>query len=296
MRILLTGASGFLGRIIAEELKDHKVIPLSNSGSGIRADLSCEVPSLPVLDLVIHAAGKAHLVPRTDDEKRAFVDVNVNGTRNLLEGLDEIVENIKGFVFISSVSVYGKSAGAMISEKEMLLAEDPYGLSKIEAEKLVIEWCEKHEITFAILRLPLVVGPNPPGNLKSMIEGIRKGFYFNICGGRAKKSVVLAEDVAGIILKAAEVGGIYNLTDGYHPSFNELAAEISRQLDKPQPRNIPIWIARIIANIGDLYGRNAPINSNKLKKITSDLTFNDSNAIEKLNWSPKLVVNHLKIV
>lgn len=296
MKILLTGATGFLGRIIAQHLNDHEVISLSRNNASLSADLTKEVPSIPVIDLVIHSAGKAHIVPRTDFEKKSFNDTNVQGTKNLLKGLDKVVDNIKGFVFISSVAVYGRSAGAMITETDMLLAKDSYGLSKIEAEGIIIKWCRKNNIQFAILRLPLVVGPNPPGNLKLMIEGIKNGYYFNIGGGQARKSVVLADDVAGIVLKAAQVGGIYNLTDGHHPSFNELGNEISRQLKKPNPRNLPIGIAKILALIGDFLGSHAPINTQKLEKITSDLTFNDDKAIQKLNWSPKRVLNEFKII
>ena len=68
----------------------------------------------------------------------------------------------------------------MYSENSDLLAKDPYGRSKIEAEAMIIEWAQKHAVKFLILRLPLIAGINPPGNLGSMINGIKKGFYFNI--------------------------------------------------------------------------------------------------------------------
>ena len=83
-----------------------------------------------------------------------------------------------------------------------------------------------------IFRLPLIAGPNPPGNLGVMIDGIKKNRYFNIDEGRAHKSIVMAEDVASWIAAVAPIGGTYNLTDGYHPSFAELAALIANQLDK----------------------------------------------------------------
>jgi nucleoside-diphosphate-sugar epimerase len=103
--------------------------------------------------------------------------------------------------------------------------------------------------------------------------------------------MVLAEDIAKYILKAAEIGGIFNLTDGYHPSFAELSEYISIRLVKGKPMHIPMWLARIIANLGDLLGSKAPLNTNKLKKITSDLTFNDSKAREVFDWNPKQVLD-----
>ena len=143
--------------------------------------------------------------------------------------------------------------------------------------------------------MPLVVGDNPPGNLGAMIQGIKNGYYFNIAGGNVKKSMVLAKDIARSILKVAEIGGIYNLTDGYHPSFEELSNHISIQLGKGKPRNMPLWLARIIAKFGDLLGSKAPLNTNKLKKITSDLTFDDSKARKVFGWIPKQVLDGFKI-
>jgi nucleoside-diphosphate-sugar epimerase len=128
-----------------------------------------------------------------------------------------------------------------------------------------------------------------------MIRGIKSGFYFNISGGITKKSMVLAEDVAKSILKVAEIGGIYNLTDGNHPSFNELSNHIAFALGKRKPMNMPIYLAKFIAKIGDFMGSKAPLNSSKLKKITSDLTFNDNKAREAFGWNPTPVLKGFKI-
>jgi nucleoside-diphosphate-sugar epimerase len=107
--------------------------------------------------------------------------------------------------------------------------------------------------------------------------------------------VVLAEDVARFIVKVAEIGGIYNLTDGYHPSFAELSSHISIQLGKGKPMNMPFGLAMIVAKFGDLLGSKAPLNTNKLKKITSDLTFDDSKAREAFGWNPTRVLDGFKI-
>ena len=211
---------------------------------------------------------------------------------NLLKGLSNSLP--KRFVFISSVSVYGSIFGVNLNENCSLLAEDPYGKSKIDAEFVVNKWCEEHNVICTILRLPLIVGENPPGNLGSMIQGIKKGYYFNIAGGNAKKSMVLASDVAKFILRAAEVGGIYNLTDGIHPTFNDLSKSISRNLDKSFVPNMPLFIAKVIAKIGDIVGNAFPINSDKLSKITSTLTFNDSKARNAFGWNPTPVLEGFK--
>lgn len=292
MNILITGSNGFLGTLIKKELSNYNTFDLNRNSGSYHYSLENEIPIFhEIFDLIVHSAGKAHVVPRSKSEKKEFYDVNVLGTLNLLKGLEKSGLPQK-FVFISSVSVYGQEIGNDINEEHALLAKDPYGLSKIEAEKLVQNWCDDNQIICSILRLPLLVGKTPPGNLGAMTKAIQKGYYFNIGGGKAKKSMVLAKDVASFILKVAPVGGIYNLTDGVHPSFSQLSREISKK--KKHQFNLPLSLAKIIGKFGDVLGNKSPINSSKVKKITSDLTFNDSKARKLLDWNPESVLDYLK--
>jgi nucleoside-diphosphate-sugar epimerase len=296
MKILLTGANGFLGKVLYSQLiSNFSVKTLSRYSGDYIADLSNERPFIAdKFDIVIHAAGKAHSFPKSREDRDAFYSVNVQGTKNLLEGLENY-KLPKSFVFISTVAVYGVSEGNLINEQTELNAIDPYGQSKLQAEQLVSKWCTRNNVKCTILRLPLVVGLNPPGNLGAMIKGINNGYYFNIAGGSAKKSMVLASDITKYLLKASEIGGIFNLTDGYHPTFFELSENISRQLGKRRPINMPYWLAELFARIGDLFGDKFPLNSAKLHKITSDLTFDDSKAREILGWNPKPVLEGFKL-
>jgi len=294
--ILLTGASGFLGKYIYAELQTKgNVVTVSRTGAAINADLATDIPNLPSAELVVHCAGKAHSVPKTDIEKQAFFDVNFKGTLNLLKGIEQMATLPKSFVLISTVAVYGCDEGRLISEDHPLDAQDAYGKSKIQAEELVKEWCIKHNVIFSILRLPLLFGENPPGNLGAMIKGIKKGYYFNIAGGKTKKSMVLAKDIASIISIVAPIGGIYNLTDGEHPSFEDLSKMLANNLNKKKPMNIPFWLAKTMAIMGDIFGDKVPINSNKLKKVTTDLTFDDDKARRILNWKPNPVLREFKV-
>ena len=172
--ILLTGASGFLGKVFLKEFQamNATILTIGRApGSSIRCDLSVEVPKLPNAEIVIHAAGKAHSIPGTKSEKKSFYDVNVEGTRHLLSALEGNTA-LKKFIFISSVSVYGLTTGNEISEDSPLLADDPYGKSKIIAEGLVEQWCKRRNIDYYILRLPLVGGNDAPGNLGAMTKGM----------------------------------------------------------------------------------------------------------------------------
>lgn len=297
MNILLTGSSGFLGGIILGNLKNesNKIITLNRSDACYKIDLSTSVPLFKEeIDLVIHAAGKAHEVPVSELESVQFLNNNVTGTKNLLKGL-EITGMPSRFVFISSVSVYGLESGCGIDETFDLKAVNPYGKSKIDTELIILDWCKKNNIICTILRLPLLVGSNPPGNLGSMINAIKKGFYFNVGGGTARKSMVLATDISKFVLRAAEVGGIYNLTDGCHPNFFELSHHISKQLHKWFVPNLPFFLAKLLALLGDKLSPLFPINSDKLIKITSTLIFNDSKARKAFGWNPTPVLVGFKI-
>ncbi|MEO7308861.1 MAG: NAD-dependent epimerase/dehydratase family protein [Chitinophagaceae bacterium] len=297
---LLTGASGFLGKYLAEHLASDgdRVVTLGRSAAAdIVCNLSTGIPKINTqVEVVVHAAGKAHIVPKTEAEKQDFFDVNYQGTVNLCKGLEALPVKPKAFVFISTVAVYGVDAGENISEKAVLNGNTPYAKSKIAAEEFLQHWCLEHGVLLSTLRLPLIAGSRPPGNLGAMITGLQDGKYFNISGGHAKKSVVMASDIAVWIPVIAGSGGTYNLTDGYHPSFAELAAIIAQQLGKSSPKNIPGWLATMMGWAGNLLGNKAPINSNKLQKITATLTFDDSHARKAFGWKPQPVLEAFRIV
>lgn len=296
MKVLVTGASGFLGKHIIHELTrlkyDIDTIGRSDVAT-ITANISEKIPSLSTsYDLVIHVAGKAHVVPKTDAEKQEFYDVNLTGTQNLLNALEKTPKYV---VFISTVSVYGLDFGADISEDAPLNAIEPYGKSKVMAEKLVTDWGKEKNATITILRLPLLFGINPPGNLKSMIHAIQKKYYFNIGKGAIRKSMVFASDVAAFIPTILKTGGIYNLTDGCHPSFKELSDRISAFYKLKKPMSIPHIIVRCMAIAGEVIqkvtGKKMPINNRQFTKMTKPLTFNDKKA-RSLGWNPKSIIDH----
>lgn len=295
--ILLTGGNGFLGKIISANFINIKSIGKSDLNN-FKSDLSLNIPQInEKYDLIIHSAGLAHNKYAKDikDKHSHFYSQNCVSTKNLLKGLEKAPSLPKSFVFISSVAVYGLDCGTAITENHPLNAKDPYGLSKIQAEQIVQEWCNGNNVICTILRLPLLVGENPPGNLGAMINAIKKGYYMNIAGGKARKSMVIAKDIAKFILPASEIGGVYNLTDGYHPSFLELSGHIAKELGENTPLNVPYWLSYCISKIGDLLGSKAPINSNKLSKIKSDLTFDDAKARNSFGWNPSPVLDFFRL-
>lgn len=296
-RLLFTGASGFLGyniRPILEKSYDVHTIGLTDDDD-IKINLAKEVPPVNTYyDVVLHAAGKAHVVPKTKEEEQVFFDVNYQGTVNLCKAL-EIAGTPKSLVFISTVAVYGCEFGEDIDECHPLKGDSPYAKSKIMAEEYLIKWCLDHQVKLGILRPSLLAGKKAPGNLGAMVKGIQKGFYLNIAGGKVKKSILMAEDIARLLPLLEEKGGIYNVCDSYQPTFGEISASVAKQLGKHKPVSIPYWMAWCMAKIGDLFGNKAPINSYKLEKITKSLTFSNDKARKELGWEPLDVLTNYKI-
>ena len=296
-RLLFTGGTGFLGKNVMPLLKEQYEVTTCGitSDDMIKANLAKEVPVLDKhYDVVLHACGKAHVVPKTEAEKKAFFDVNYQGTVNLCAALEKVGVP-KALVFISTVAVYGCEFGDLITEEHPLNGETPYAKSKIMAEENLTEWCKKNDVVLGILRPSLLAGKNAPGNLGSMVNGVRKGFYMNIAGGKVVKSILMAEDIARIMPALIKKGGVYNVCDTRQPSFGELSVSVAKQLGKHKPISIPYWMAWCMAKVGDLLGSKAPINSYKLEKMTKSLTFSNEKARQELGWEPLDVLGNYKV-
>lgn len=295
--LLFTGGSGFLGNNIMPLLVRNYFVTTCGIASedDIKANLAKEIPQLDKhYDIVLHACGKAHVIPKTEAEKQAFYDVNYQGTVNLCTALEK-AGTPKSLIFISTVAVYGCEFGNLITEDHLLDGNTPYAESKKMAEEYLIQWCAKNNVILGILRPSLLAGKNAPGNLGAMVNGIKKGFYMNIAGGKVVKSVLMAEDIANILPLIAKKGGIYNVCDTSQPSFGQISESVARQLGKHKPINIPYWLAWCLAKVGDCLGGKAPINSYKLEKMTKSLTFSNERARKELNWEPIDVLSNYRI-
>jgi len=104
--------------------------------------------------------------------------------------------------------------------------------------------------------------------------------------------MVLGKDVAELIPTINNKKGVYNLTDGYDPTFKMLELNLAKLLKKNKPKNIPLWLAKLLAKAGDLYSK-FPLNSDSLNKITSTLTFSNNKARKELKWKPDSVLSEL---
>lgn len=295
-KLLFTGGTGYLGNNIRPILeKSYRITTVGiTPADEIKANLASDEPDLTEhYDVVLHACGKAHSVPKTEAERQVFFDVNYQGTVNLCKALEKVGVP-RAFVFISTLSVYGAKPGTGIDESHPLNGVSPYAKSKIMAEEYLQKWAAENGVVLGILRPSLMAGPNPPGNLGAMIKGISKGYYFNVGKGEARKSLLMVYDIAHLVPKVAEKGGVYNVCDDSPPSYKELGILMSKQLGVHRPLNMPMWMARILAAVGN-HIRQIPFDSYRLKKLTDTYTYSNEKAKRELGWEPMDVLENFRV-
>jgi nucleoside-diphosphate-sugar epimerase len=291
MKIALTGHTGFLGSYLKDVLLGQGIDVLGlgrGSDSDWHFDLGSGVNEFPrgdvgegkgPLDIVIHAAGLAHRVPKTEAEKQAFFDINLEGTRRLLRALKDSGNVPKRFMFISTIAVYGEPMDADVCVPPYPEEDDveqldltPYGLSKWKAEQLVQDWCRQDGVEVFIWRLPLIVGENAPGNLGAMEKAIRKGYYFRIGNSYARMRYYVDIEALGSRVLALLDGqgveaGTFNVISG-EKSYGAFEDEIASKYGK-KVRSIPLWMVRLAAKVGDVLP-GFPLNGYRLKKLLGE--------------------------
>lgn len=220
MKILITGASGMLGAYLLPMLKDgNEVKTLQRHDADIISDLTVSVPYLgnEAFDLVVHAAGST--------EDNTALDLNVEGTRRLLQGLEKYPP--KEFIFLSSWEVYSPDSGENVTEEHQTWASSKVGQSKARAELLVKEWCDQRNVTLTILRPARMFGTGVHGEMKRLFNDVVNSRYIHVRDNEARLSLVCAIDVAEAVKKLHAVGGTYNISDGKGASWIELAEAMS---------------------------------------------------------------------
>ena len=283
--ILLTGHTGFLGSVIYKELKKsfHVLTAGRDASCDYNLDFSTWEGALELkhpIDAIVHVAGLAHNKAKSKEE---LIAVNTTSVQHALSLAFN--NEIETFVYISSTAVYGKTYGVNIQENSSIKDKSDFALSKREAEKLIESFTLGSKL---ILRLPLVLGPNPPGNLGRLLKSISSGSHICLQGNQAQKSVVFASDVANLISQwlsqPQRISGTMNLCNETAPAFNWIENSIAESGDHSFQFRVPIkflWVAvnwmRAKLNIS------IPL----VGKLFYSLTFSDQLAREKFGYISK---------
>jgi nucleoside-diphosphate-sugar epimerase len=280
MRALVTGASGFIGGVLCEELleRGHEVIALvRRPGShppgtrAVVADLGDGARLAQVLeaerpDWVMHLAAEI----ASQRSQRKLHEVNVQGTERLIDACLGVAgpDPASGarVVFCSTV-VTGDARGSLLTEEEPLPVETPYGRSKQEGERLLLQ----AGLPSVVIRPSHVYGPGG-WYAEELISQLRKPGRFAVIGrGENLWDVVHVKDVAEALILAAEsapAGSIYHVVDDEPISFYDFMALTARSIGIGAPRRIPAALARIVAggNAVDAVVRSARSSNAKIKR------------------------------
>jgi len=273
MKILVTGYHGFVGLNLVPflEANGHTVVGIGRS-SGLTWD-DLENDRIPVVDAIIHLAGKAHDT-KNSTEADVYFKVNRDLTIKTFQYFKQH-QNIKTFIFFSSVkAVADKVVGDRLTEDATYCPRGPYGESKADAEKAIVKDLDKigTERRVYILRPCMMHGPGNKGNLNLLYRVVRLNIPWPLGDFENHRSFASIDNVCyllGKLLQVSPQSGIYNMADDEVLSTNELISCICEALGKRAVIwNIPATLISLVARIGDRL--HLPLNTERLGKLTEN--------------------------
>jgi nucleoside-diphosphate-sugar epimerase len=303
MRVLVTGASGFVGRRVCALLaaSDCEVVaatrvtdaPLPGAArtlalGGIGPATHWQ-PALDGCDALVHLAARTH---QGDDAtmRDDFFRINVEGTRGLIDAA--LAAGVRRVVFVSSAKVYGESSPLdadgrphAFTATDVPRPAGPYGASKLAAEALLRERCATARAALTILRPPLVYGPGNKANLFALMRAIERGVPLPLASIRNARSLVFVDHLAeaiGAALAQADGTHVYPVAD-VELSTPALSEALAAGMRKPA-RLLPCPV-RLLALLGRLTGRGAAI-----ERLTGSLVLEHAQITRELGWRPRFTL------
>ena len=301
---LVTGYTGFIGRYIVHALQDggSRVRGLSRhprSGPSVtdlevfQGDLTRPDTLRGVaegIDTIIHAAGYAHSAAGPSGIHR---QVTGRGTRHLLAEAEK--SGVRRFVFVSSVKAMPEPGADCLAETAEGLPEDEYGLSRRQAEELVLAEGRRTGMHVSILRPALVYGPGCKGNLASMLRWIDRGLFPPVPDTGNRRSMVDVRDLVRAILLAASQqsagGATFLITDGEDYTTRRIYTGMCAALGKAVPGwSVPAPVLRALGRMGDAYElllrQAAPYNSMTSSRLLDSACYRSVRAASDLGFCP----------
>lgn len=307
MRVLITGATGFIGREIVSKLisENFEIVGLSKTSGDQKHDSELKNLCIDItnqeavfnlakegsFDAVIHCAGLAHQFGKI--EKERFEKVNVEGTRNIAELA--VRTKVRHFILLSSTAVYGLQ-NKPLDETAECLPDTPYAESKVKAEKACREVCEKNSIRLTILRLAPVLGEKGVGNIPRLMNAIYNRRFIWVGNGENKKSLIYVGDVAEACLKI--LSEKKNFTEVFNLAsepvkIKKMVSDIAKKLKKPVPNfSIPVIVPGVFFGLNSKIFKSEKINrlSQTFKKWLSEDVYLADKIKKEYGFEPKTSV------
>ena len=301
-RILVTSASGFVGQALTRYLlgQSASIIcptrqPLAWQSHGldnpIIRDLSDTTDwsaSLVGVDAVVHCAARVHVMQESAaDPLSLFRQINVDATVHLAQ--QAAAAGVKRFIFLSSVKVNGEStlAGQPFRESDIPAPQDPYGMSKMEAEAALLELGRNTGMAVTIIRPPLIYGPGVKANFLSMMRWVQKGIPLPLGSIHNQRSFVYLGNLISLIVCCLQhpnaAQEVFLVSDGQDLSTTGLLRHCAHAL-QVTTRLLPIP-ASLLTLAARLIGRQAVAD-----RLCGSLQVDISKARQQLGWTPPYTV------
>ncbi len=320
MRVLVTGASGFIGSALCSSLAEagHEVVPCSRSRKGLPGIFYIRSPELGPdadwrhallsINAVVHLAGLTHVagsVISNPDTERLYHRVNAEGARKLAEQCAEA--GVKHFIFLSSCHAVAAESDAILSVETTPRPVSAYGCSKLDAERSISEALSNTACSWTILRPPVVYGKGNNANFGLLLKLVKSGIPLPLASVRNRRSFVYVENLVDVIIACLgnpkAFGKTYLPSDGEDVSTPVLIRKIAKANQSFQyselsqlgagrsplgTRRLPLlfpFLENILKVLGCLPGLGA------LRKLTSSLYVNSEPVREDLGWIPRFTMD-----
>lgn len=300
MRVAITGATGFLGTHLINELGTNELVIIGRRNINLpdAAFFKCTIDkeadystALESVEVVIHCAARAHIMnEESQDPLTEFRKVNTQGTLNLAK--QAASAGVNRFIYISSIKVNGESTeeGRPFKFDDKHKPLDPYGLSKSEAEIALFELGQVTGMEIVIIRPPLVFGEGVKANFAALLNLVGKGLPLPFRAiNRNKRSLVSVYNLVDLIKVCIEhpkaANQIFLASDDHDLSTAEMVALMAEvQSKKNVALPIPVWCFKLV---GKLLNKNDVID-----RLTGSLQLDISHTKNTLGWKPPYSVEH----
>lgn len=296
MSILVTGHTGFLGQVLVRYLQPkfssitlvgRRSLELQSSVFYQR-EMSSDADysdCLSSIDVVIHCAARVHIMnDEASDPIMACREVNTYGTLNLAK--QAVKAGVKRFVFISSIKVNGESTDAKrpFTANDVHNPQDPYGLSKSEAESQLLALGQETGMEIVIIRPPLVYGPGVKANFASLLNLASKGLPLPFgCFNTNRRSMVSVDNLVDLIVTCIDhpkaANQVFLVSDDEDLSTAQLISRLSRACGKSGfLLPIPVFLFKVVARV--LRKKDV------IERLSGSLRVDISKTKDVLSWSP----------
>ncbi len=292
MRILVTGANGFVGRALGDRLAEggHVVVPVVRRPCGLAGevvirDMGGETAwgeALQSCDAVVHLAARVHVMHDTSTNPLAlYRATNTDATLNLAH--QAVQAGVKRFVFVSSIKVNGEGRNDAYCEADLPVPEDAYATSKWEAEQGLWRIAQETGLEVVVLRPPLVYGPGVKANFRRLLDTVARGWPLPLGAIENRRSLLYLGNFVDAIRVCVEhpaaAGQTFLVDDGEPVSTPELVRAVAHAMGRPA-RLLPVP-AGVLEFAGALLGKRAAV-----ARLTGSLWVDSSLIRSRLGWTP----------